>query len=95
VLAIDITFSRPLHSYKLEKGAACLCYAAHAGTGRIRIHNLFILYSVAEPHHFYAVPAPAPGKNFYAAPAPTLLYSKATFLKRTEVQTNVEIILLI
>jgi hypothetical protein len=32
--------------------------------------------SVAEPHHFYA--APAPGKNFYAAPvpAPTLLYSK-------------------
>jgi hypothetical protein len=39
--------------------------------------------SVAEPHHFYA--APAPGKNFYAAPAPTLLYSKAKFLKRTKV----------
>jgi hypothetical protein len=42
--------------------------------------------SVAEPHHFYA--APAPGKNFDAAPAPapapTLLYSKAKFLKRTE-----------
>jgi hypothetical protein len=38
-------------------------------------------YSVAEPHHFYA--APAPGKNFYAAPAPapTLLYSKGKFLK--------------
>jgi hypothetical protein len=42
--------------------------------------------SVAEPHHFYA--APAPGKNFDAAlapaapaPAPTLLYSKAKFLK--------------
>jgi hypothetical protein len=34
---------------------------------------------VAEPHHFYA--APAPGKNFDAAPAPTLLYSKAKFLK--------------
>jgi hypothetical protein len=40
--------------------------------------------SVAEPHHFYA--APAPGKNFDAAPvptapapAPTLLYSKAKF----------------
>jgi hypothetical protein len=38
----------------------------------------------AEPHHFYA--APAPGKNFDAAPAapapaPTLLYSKAKFLK--------------
>jgi hypothetical protein len=37
--------------------------------------------SVAEPHHFYAVPAPdpAPGKNFDAAPdpaapAPTLPY---------------------
>jgi hypothetical protein len=30
--------------------------------------------SVAEPHHFYA--APAPCKNFDAAPAPTLVYSK-------------------
>jgi hypothetical protein len=39
------------------------------------------MISVAEPHHFYA--APAPGKNFDAAPAapaPTLLYSKAKFL---------------
>jgi hypothetical protein len=49
--------------------------------------------SVAEPHHFYA--APAPGKNFdpapaclasapaclASAPAPTLLYSKAKFFK--------------
>jgi hypothetical protein len=46
--------------------------------------------SVAEPHHFYAAPAPAPalGKNFDAAlgpaapapaPAPTLLYTKAKF----------------
>jgi hypothetical protein len=40
--------------------------------------------SVAEPHNFYA--APAPGKNFAAdpapaAPAPTLLYCKAKFLK--------------
>jgi hypothetical protein len=37
--------------------------------------------SVAEPHHFYA--APAPGKNFDAAPAPasTLLYRKTKFLK--------------
>jgi hypothetical protein len=36
--------------------------------------------SVAEPHHFYA--APAPGENFDAAPAapaPTLLHSKANF----------------
>jgi hypothetical protein len=41
--------------------------------------------SVAEPHHFYA--APAPGKNFDAAPAPapTLQYSKEKFLKRTKV----------
>jgi hypothetical protein len=40
-----------------------------------------VYISVAEPHHFYA--APAPGKNFDAAPAPapTLLYSKAKFLK--------------
>jgi hypothetical protein len=44
--------------------------------------------SVAEPHHFYAAPAPALGKNFNAdpapaalAPAPTLLYSKAKFFK--------------
>jgi hypothetical protein len=43
-----------------------------------------LFYSVAEPHDFYA--APAPGKNFDAAPAasapapaPTLLYSKAKF----------------
>jgi hypothetical protein len=44
--------------------------------------------SVAEPHHFYA--APAPGENFDSAPAvpapaPTLLHSKAKFLKRTKV----------
>jgi hypothetical protein len=45
---------------------------------------------VAEPHHFYATPASAPEKSFDAAPvpaapAPTLLYSKAKFLKQTEV----------
>jgi hypothetical protein len=44
--------------------------------------------SVAEPHHFYA--APAPGKDFDAAPAPavpapTPLYGKTKFLKRTKV----------
>jgi hypothetical protein len=54
--------------------------------------------SVAEPHHFYA--APAPGENFDAAPAPatpapTLLYSKAKFLKLTKVYTDVETILII
>jgi hypothetical protein len=57
-----------------------------------------ILNSVAEPHQFYAAPAPpqAPGKNFDAAPAPapTLLYSKVKFLKRTKVYTNgVQVIL--
>jgi hypothetical protein len=46
--------------------------------------------SVAEPHHFYAAPDPAPGKNFDAAldpaaPAPTQLYSNEKFLKRTKV----------
>jgi hypothetical protein len=50
--------------------------------------------SVAEPHHFYA--APAPGENFNAAPAapaPTLLYTKAKFLKRTKFYNHVETIL--
>jgi hypothetical protein len=54
--------------------------------------------SVAEPHHFYAVPAP--GENFDAAPAapaapaptPTLLFNKAKFLKGTIVETHVETI---
>jgi hypothetical protein len=43
--------------------------------------------SVAEPPHFSAAPASAPGVNFDAAPAPapTLLYSKAKFLKRIKV----------
>jgi hypothetical protein len=55
--------------------------------------------SVAEPHHFYA--APAPGENIDAAPAapaapaPTLLYSKAKFLKRTQVYPHVETIFFI
>jgi hypothetical protein len=54
-----------------------------------------IIFSVAEPHHFYA--APAPGENFDAAPAPApnLLYSKAKFLKRTNVYSHVETILFI
>jgi hypothetical protein len=39
----------------------------------------FLFTSVAEPHHFYA--APAPGENFDAAPVPTLLFSKAKILK--------------
>jgi hypothetical protein len=36
-------------------------------------------HQCAEPHHFYA--APAPGNNFDAAPAsaPTLLYSQQNF----------------
>jgi hypothetical protein len=56
-----------------------------------------VVISVAEPHHFYA--APAPGKNFDAAPAPapapTLLYSKTKIWKWTKVKTNVETILCI
>jgi hypothetical protein len=54
------------------------------------------LTSVAEPHSFYA--APAPSENFDAAPAapaPTLLYSMAKFLKRTKVYSHVETILFI
>jgi hypothetical protein len=52
------------------------------------LSNLLLLFSVAEPHHFYA--APAPGKIFDAAPspaapAPALFYTKAKFLKRTKV----------
>jgi hypothetical protein len=43
--------------------------------------------SVAEPHHFYAAPAPALDKNFDAAPvapASTLQYSKTKFLNPTK-----------
>jgi hypothetical protein len=54
--------------------------------GNHLLYYMILISSVAEPHHFYA--APAPGKNFDAAPAalapapaPTLLYSKAKFLK--------------
>jgi hypothetical protein len=57
---------------------------------RFYIESPHVCTSVAEPHHFYA--APAPGKNFDAAPAApalapalTLLYSKTKFLKRTKV----------
>jgi hypothetical protein len=57
---------------------------------------------VLSPHVFFqccgaaSYAAPAPGKNFdavpaAAAPATTLLNSKAKFLKRTKVYTNVEI----
>jgi hypothetical protein len=45
--------------------------------------RLKFIFSVAEPHHFYAAPAGAP----------TLLYSKDKFLKRTKVYTHVETIL--
>jgi hypothetical protein len=59
-------------------------------------YNDTVKDSVAEPHHFYTAPA----ENFDAAPAapapaPTLLYSKAKFVKRTEVYTHVETILFI
>jgi hypothetical protein len=60
-----------------------------------RVFNFLVFCSVAEPHHFYA--APAPGKNFDAAPAPapTLLYSKAKLLKQTKVYIHVETTLFI
>jgi hypothetical protein len=57
--------------------------------------------SIAEPHQFYAAPAPAQRKNFDAAPAapvppaPLLLHTKPKFLKRTKVLKNVETILFI
>jgi hypothetical protein len=62
------------------------CYEFILQDGNLK--NRWLLISVAEPHHFYA--APAPGENFDAAPAPaapapTLLYGKAKFLKRTKV----------
>jgi hypothetical protein len=53
--------------------------ALHAKVGGKKFNLTVIIFScpsfkdsVAEPHHFYA--APAPGKNFDAAPAPTLGY---------------------
>jgi hypothetical protein len=53
----------------------------------------FVIISVAEPHQFYAAPAqaqaPAP------APAPTLLFRKASFLKRTKIYTQDQTILFI
>jgi hypothetical protein len=60
----------------------------------VALYRSGVVGSVAEPLHFYAAPAPAPGKNFDAAPdpaalapapAPTLPYSRAKFLKRTKV----------
>jgi hypothetical protein len=51
--------------------------------GDERIFNA-LLRSVAEPHNFYA--APAPGENFDVdpaapAPAPTIPYSRSKLLK--------------
>jgi hypothetical protein len=47
--------------------------------GYYMMSSFCVFSSVAEPHHFYAAPAPVPGKNLDAAPAPapTLLYSIA------------------
>jgi hypothetical protein len=66
----------PAHRGHYAVGIQCACLPG--------IYIIFI--SVAEPHHFYA--APAPGKNFDAAPAPvapalapTQLSIKAKFLK--------------
>jgi hypothetical protein len=64
------------------------CFAKHTVPLQLVSEKSRVNCSVAEPHHFYA--APAPGENFDPAPAPTLLYSKAKFLKRTKVYTHVE-----
>jgi hypothetical protein len=45
---------------------------------------------VAEPHHFYA--APAPGENFDAASAPTLLYIKTKHFKGIKVNIRSDIL---
>jgi hypothetical protein len=49
------------------------------------LYDAVVFSSVAEPHHFYA--SPAPGKYFDAAPAPTQLYNKGKFLKRNKAET--------
>jgi hypothetical protein len=76
---------------------AILTYVLTCSLQIFRMHCCLLSFSVAEPHHLYAAPAPgkifdaapAPGKIFDAAPAlapvpapaPTLLYSKAKFFK--------------
>jgi hypothetical protein len=61
----------------------------------------FSLLKFAEPRHFYAATAPAPGENFYApqapaamasAPAHTLLYSRSKVLKGIKVDINSDIL---
>jgi hypothetical protein len=48
---------------------------------------------VAEPHNFYA--APAPGKHFYSAPGSALLNRKAIFSKQTKVNIRNGVIFLL
>jgi hypothetical protein len=45
------------------------------------LHEMFHISSVAEPHHFYAAPAPSKNFDVASAPFPTLMYSKPTFHK--------------
>jgi hypothetical protein len=70
----------------------CICVLEYAANSVFQSCILPVLRSRIS---FYA--AQAPGENFDAAlapaPAPTLLYSKAKFLKRTEVYIYVETIL--
>jgi hypothetical protein len=59
-------------------------------TFSLKFKNLLPSSSVAEPHHFYA--APAPCENFDAAPvAPalvhTLLYNEAKFFNELKFNT--------
>jgi hypothetical protein len=73
-----------LQFYKIFK-CTSLCKLGNLNTSTLKSD---FESSVAELHHFYAVPAP--GKNFDADPAPapspspTLLDRKAKFLKRTK-----------
>jgi hypothetical protein len=53
---------------------------------------LFLETSVAEPHNFYAVPAPGLCENFNAAPASTLLYNRSKFLKGIKVNLRTDIL---
>jgi hypothetical protein len=74
-VTILLTYTLVYRTVHLNKNRFCFRAAQHMYSCKfqhlegLHIHTI----SVAEPHHFYA------------APAPTLLHSKAKFLKRTKV----------
>jgi hypothetical protein len=86
MLAVRAAQAASMLSNRSRQQPANIMYTPLQKLGRyaLRKGSFRVITSVAEPHHFYA--APAPGKNFNAAsaapaPALTLLYSKAKFLK--------------